>query len=67
MSLNAADDHNAELIYHCGIALEMEYTLNWSGSWLKDSEDALENYFGYKTDADFKKRSLYIPSWESLP
>ena len=53
-----ADDDNAELIYHCGVAIGVNYTD--SSTWTLYSEnykvkDAMEDYFGFQTSGLFYK------------
>ncbi len=49
----------AELQFHCGVAVEMMYGPNGSGAFSQDVPPALENYFGYSTDAYFDHKDNY--------
>jgi hypothetical protein len=44
----------AELQFHCGVAVDMMYSPNGSGAYSSDVPPAIENYFGYSTDAYFE-------------
>jgi len=51
-SLSTEDDwyYVAQLIYHCGIAVEMAYGPNGSGAFSDDAVPALRTYFKYSCD-----------------
>ena len=50
----------ATLMYHCGVALEMDYTPDGSGSATQYTANALTNFFDYDPTMSFKyKSSLY--------
>ncbi|MCP4438646.1 MAG: T9SS type A sorting domain-containing protein [Aureispira sp.] len=38
-----------QLMSHCGIAVEMDYSPSGSGAYSSKAADALKNYFGYKS------------------
>ena len=42
--------HTAQLLHHCGIAVDMQYSGNGSGAYSNDVPDALRNYFRYTCD-----------------
>jgi hypothetical protein len=46
----------AKLMYHCGVAVEMDYELAASGAW--PSADAMNNYFRYRGTEDL---------WSDIP
>ena len=50
MSINSADDDNAELIYHCGVAIGVSYTDSATGGTTSNANYAMEHYFGFDTD-----------------
>ena len=60
------DAEMAKLCYHVGIAAETDYGVFWSGAFLWDNGsashrcavDALENYFRYDEDADYRGKSI---------
>ena len=51
-SLSTEEDYFyiAQLLHHCGIAVEMMYGANGSGAYSGDVPPALRNYFGYSCD-----------------
>ncbi len=52
-------DATKKLIYHCGVSVDMRYGTSGSGinnPWIIDN--ALRDYFGFKSSTDFKWRSL---------
>ena len=55
----------ATLIYHCGVALNMDYGPDGSGSNTSDTEYALQNYFNYPT-ADYVSRYDNESQWITL-
>ena len=46
----------AKLIYHCGIAVEMNYAPEGSGAQTEETKNALKNYYKYASDIDNKSR-----------
>ncbi len=55
----------AELCYHCGVAVDMNYGPNGSGAWgwgNNDVRDALQNYFYFSDDGNDINRSSYTNS-----
>lgn len=56
----------AELTYHCGIALEMEYGPYGSGAWAGMIPPALENYFKYKKSSLMYKSQYSHEEWEAM-
>ena len=56
----------AELNYHCGVAVDMEYGPDGSGAWgwgNSDVKDALQNYFYFSDDGNDINRSSYPVTW----
>jgi len=62
----------AELLYHCGVALEMDYGPDGSGAYTgtygyPNVVSVLEDYFDYQTEADYLYKSDYSDSiWDSM-
>lgn len=64
------------LMYHCGVAVDMDYEANESGAFVynfiyQDAEDGFVDYFNYSSSMYFMSRSYYeqsygINSWISL-
>ncbi|HOP05152.1 MAG TPA: C10 family peptidase [Tenuifilaceae bacterium] len=60
------DDHNALLVYHCGIACEMKYG-ETSSSLPNRAKDGIKNYFGFSDDIEVKWRVYWSSSsWKNL-
>ncbi|RED91309.1 thiol protease/hemagglutinin PrtT [Marinoscillum furvescens] len=75
-TLNSANSAVATLLYHCGVAVEMEYGPNVSGSYViidrsptpeQSCEYAFKTYFGYDAESiEGLQRSNYSDSqWKS--
>lgn len=47
------------LLYHCGVAVEMDYTSSASGAYTQDVPTALEKNFGYDRGMSLIYRELY--------
>lgn len=57
----------ATLLYHCGVAVDMKYTSNGSGSESHDVPKALIRYFNYSRRLHFESRSNYSDEvWISM-
>jgi hypothetical protein len=55
------------LIYHCGVAVNMQYGPDWSGAYSIDARNALINYFKYDEGAQYTFASYYSTSeWASM-
>lgn len=49
----------AELSYHCGVAVNMDYSPGGSGAWTELIPHELHKYFGYNSKASTQSRSEY--------
>ncbi len=57
----------ATLIYHCGVAVDMDYDPNGSGAYSQVVPSALVNYFKYKNTAQIKYQQNYtLTNWQNL-
>ncbi|MFH1119469.1 MAG: C10 family peptidase [Bacteroidota bacterium] len=57
----------AELQYHCGVSVRMEYGPDGSGAFSNDVPAAIKNYFGYSTTAQYAMKMSYTNSaWENM-
>ena len=57
----------ALLMYHCGVAVDMDYDPNGSGAHTEDVADALINYFRYGSCARLEYRDTYTRTvWEDM-
>jgi hypothetical protein len=67
MSNTNATSASKTLLYHCGVAIYMDYGPNGSGAYPSDLVPAFENFFRYDNDANFKWKQYYASStWENL-
>lgn len=53
-SVTSSNSSVAKLLFHCGVAVDMNYGVNGSGTYSSLVPDALINYFGYKNIAEVK-------------
>jgi len=66
-SLSGYNNDVAQLLYHCGVSVEMDYGPSGSGASSSDVPDALKQYFGYASSASYVARSSYSESaWTAL-
>ena len=57
----------ALLMYHCGVAVDMQYGADGSGAHSQDVPDAIFNYFRYTKNANRLDRDLYTRNeWEEI-
>ncbi len=57
----------AELMYHCGVSVQMNYSPSGSGSYTYKVHDALMDHFDYTTNMDYVSRYNFDPAdWEDL-
>lgn len=69
--LSGANSAVATLMYHCGVAVKMNYNVGsagGSGAYHQDLENAYENYFGYSTNVRRVTRASYstLSDWTNL-
>lgn len=65
-SITTPDNDICTLIYHCGVAVDMDYGTAASGA-LAFTNDAMEKYFSYDPAANWQYRSSYTdPVWDSM-
>lgn len=66
-SADAGAQAVALLMYHCGIAVDMDYSPNGSGAQTNDAMEALKTYFKYGDCVNVKYRDDYTKTkWEDL-
>ncbi|MBQ4379771.1 MAG: C10 family peptidase [Bacteroidaceae bacterium] len=54
-------------VYHCGVAVYMDYSTGFSGSSEYYAKSALESNFGYSEDIQMRPRNLYTDEqWAAL-
>ncbi|MCF8297943.1 MAG: thiol protease/hemagglutinin PrtT [Saprospiraceae bacterium] len=65
--LTAENAEVAKLMYHCGVAVEMNYGPYGSGAQSSIARDALVNYFNYSPSTFYGERSSYTDlQWKIL-
>ncbi|HRS53761.1 MAG TPA: C10 family peptidase, partial [Bacteroidales bacterium] len=65
-SINSSNLPIATLIYHCGVAVEMNYSPSGSGALLDVAAFALKNYFKYSNNIKYYERDNYPYVWNDL-
>ena len=70
MPLHSNSAEVAKLMYHCGVAVNMDYDVaanGGSGAYSSDIPTALKNYFYYKNSVSYKTKSSYSSTnWNNL-
>ena len=71
MSNNSPTNSSRELLFHSGVGVEMDYGADGSGAWVgqyyPSAMSALETYFDYNTNANFKLKNNYSDNvWKDL-
>lgn len=66
-SLSTYNDEIAKLQYHCGVAVNMNYSPNGSGAQSSRAVNALKNYFKYSTTLQLIYKSNYTNTqWQNI-
>ena len=56
----------AQLLYHCGVSVDMMYSPSGSGAYTNDCVNSLVNYFNYKnTCSIYNKSSMSSSQWNT--
>lgn len=63
MSTSSADEYNAILLYHCAVAVEMDFGPDGSGAYVRDANAAMKRYFGYPQSMSFEDRFADSEEW----
>lgn len=66
MSASASDDENARLLYHCAVAVSMDFGPDGSGSLSSRVAPALKEHFGYTDDVKYYQRFESDSEWKEL-
>ncbi|QKX05805.1 T9SS type A sorting domain-containing protein [Aquimarina sp. TRL1] len=67
MSKSRPDQENAKLLFHCGVAVNMNYGAKSSGAYTHDVPGALKTYFKYDTAARLVNKYNYSQqAWSDL-
>lgn len=59
MPANAPTGYTAQLLFHIGVAVEMDYEYDGAGSYNVDAIAALKNYFSYDPAANYVLKADY--------
>ena len=66
-STGAQDSAVAELVYQCGVAVSMKYSLEGSSSTIAKAAEAFVSHFGYDTEIQCFERPYYsVNEWTGL-
>ncbi len=64
---SGSNEYLARLMYHCGVAVEMHYGIDGSGSYSWNIASTIDDYFGYSSDADYIQKNNYSDaSWLNI-
>lgn len=67
MPNNSPTNYSRELLFHCGVGVNMDYGPNSSGAYPSAIDDAMEDYFYYNSNSTYKYRSSYNEVvWEEM-
>lgn len=66
MSLKTSDDENARLLYHCAVAVEMDFGGDGSGAYTTRVPFAFRNYFGFTPSVQTISRYKNDEEWVAL-
>ncbi|MDA3819224.1 MAG: C10 family peptidase [Candidatus Delongbacteria bacterium] len=67
MPNNVSSPEVEELMYHCGVSVQMNYGPSGSGSYTSRVDDALMEHFDYTTNMDYVSRWNFDPAdWDDL-
>ncbi len=63
----SSNEFVAELGYHCGVSVDMDYGPEGSGAYDEDARDAYVEYFGYNPSAELEYRTFISDdTWNNL-
>jgi hypothetical protein len=65
MSATSADEFNAILLYHCAVAVEMDFGADASGAFVRTAAGAMVQFFNYSSSLDFQERYADDEEWEA--
>ena len=56
----------ATLLYHCGVAVDMDYSIDGSGAQSNDAADAMVNYFRYPNAVLQNRMGMSDTQWNNI-
>jgi hypothetical protein len=66
---NSLSDYNhnvAKILYHAGVAVEMDYGPQGSGAYISKADEALKTYFRFATKGIVFRNDMSEEAWEKL-
>ncbi len=66
MSASAADSFNARLLYHCAVAVSMDFGPDGSGAYARTAASSMVQHFRYSRNTRFTEQLADPEEWESL-
>jgi hypothetical protein len=63
MTVKSGDPETARLLYHCGVAVNMDYGADGSGAYTKDVAKALKRNFGFTSQTQYFNRFDDEEAW----
>ena len=66
MSPGTYDVHNAILLYHAAVSVEMGFGADGSGAYVRTAASAMKQYFSYSKNLSFTMRLPDDGAWKSL-
>ncbi|MFO7670569.1 MAG: C10 family peptidase [Bacteroidales bacterium] len=66
MSSSSYDSYNALLLYHCAVAVEMDFGADGSGAYVRTAANAMKDFFSYSKNLSFSMRFEDEEQWKSL-
>ena len=67
LSLTSNNSAVAELLYHCGVSVDMSYAADGSSASTTDAATALVSNFRYNSGASYKSKYFYLATdWNNL-
>lgn len=56
----------ATIMYHAGVAVNMQYSAQGSGAYMRDADNALKTYFRYATSGEAFRSDMSDSDWNAL-
>jgi hypothetical protein len=66
MSVSIADKFNSLLLYHCAVAVNMDFGADGSGAQTLDAASALRNYYSFSHQLLYKNRTGTDKTWQDI-
>lgn len=65
-AINNTPSATAQFLYHCGVAIGVDYTDSATGGYSSDVDAAMQNYFGFQTSGLKSKNSYSSSAWITM-